>query len=178
MATLLKIQQTNGQLLYFFAMLASICVYIIVSLLTAKEPFNLDKLLHRKQYKVEEDQVHQSAKPVRGLKALIGVSDEFSFIDKAVYIATLGWSLMWVFMFTGVGLAYLLYRNPDFWQPFWEKYWLVYLIVVGVLGFIFTCIFVLGGLADLRFMFKRLSEVERDALDDGMVFPEDKITKE
>ncbi len=167
---LLKLQATNGQVLYFFAMISSIFVYVSVSLLGPKNSYNLDKLLHRNKYAVEGDRIRRSAKPVKGLRALIGVTEEFGTLDKIIYYTTFGWTIMWVIIFFGIGLAYLVFKNAAFWSAFWENYWFIYLIIYGVIGLVVTVIFVIGGIKDINYMFKRLSTIERNELDDGMVF--------
>ena len=45
----------NGQILSFFIMLISIALYVTVSLLTCKADFDLDRMLHRGRYALEED---------------------------------------------------------------------------------------------------------------------------
>ncbi len=166
---LLKLQSTNGQILYFIAMVSSIIVYISVSLLGPKQLFNLDKLLHRNKYTVQNDRIRRSAKPVKGFKALIGVTDEFGLIDKIIYYITFGWTLMWVIIFFGIGSIYLIYKDTTFWSVFWEKYWLIYIIVNGIILLIVTGVFFVGGIADVRYMFRSLAKSKTNVLDDGMV---------
>ena len=54
----------------------------------------------------------------------------------------------------------------------WARYWRIYVIIQVVLSIATIAWFTLGGMRDLRFMFRRLDGMERDSSDDGQVLGE------
>ncbi|MCD4831345.1 MAG: hypothetical protein K8R02_05980 [Anaerohalosphaeraceae bacterium] len=159
-------QQTNGQVLAFVVMISSIVVYLLVSLLGKKQEYNMDRMLHRGKYAVNEDKSDSPALPVRGFKALIGINREFTRRDKILYITTAAWSLMWVGIFI-VGTIYNLIFDVS--TESWEKFWYFYIILSLVVGIVITIWFFIGGMHDIKDMFRTLREAKRNDLDDGMV---------
>ena len=51
----------------------------------------------------------------------------------------------------------------------WAKYWLFYILLSGIVGIITTIWFLWGGLKDLADLYRMLSSIKRDELDDGSV---------
>ena len=54
----------------------------------------------------------------------------------------------------------------------WWKLWLCISTIIAFIGGIWVCI---GGLFDLRKMYKRLGAIKRDALDDGHIVDDPKL---
>ena len=79
-------------------MLASSVVYVLVSLLSGKKDFNMDKMLHRGAYAVEERHRSSAKCPSRGLK-MLGMGKEFTRGDKIIYIAAYTWTFTWAAVF-------------------------------------------------------------------------------
>ena len=133
--------------------------------LTCKKDFNMNKMLHRREYAISEDTLSKS-EPVRGLKAL-GITREFSFLDKVIYIGSLSWGLGWFVIFIiGTTYAWLFDVPPESWVKFWHfKLWLLL-----VLSFAVTIWLTIGGFRDMRNMLKVLLKEEIDENDDGRVF--------
>jgi SSS family solute:Na+ symporter len=156
----------NAQWLWLIAMLCSTVGYVGVSLLSGHKPCDMDKLLHRGPYAVPDDAAARSDQPVRGWRAVMGMGPDFSFGDRVLYLIVSGWSVLWAIIFV-VGTVYNLTHevSDEAWASFWHFY--VWLILFS--GIATTIWFTIGGLIDLRYMFRRLREVRRDATDDGTV---------
>jgi len=155
----------NGQMFWGIAMGASALVYVLVSLLGKREVHDLDKLLHRGAYAVAGESTVVTAAPARGLRVL-GMGREFTRKDRLIYVLTYVWTLGWVAVFL-VGTIYNLSHQVD--DRVWQKFWLIYIYINLVVSCVVTVWFALGGLRDIRGMFKRLSTMERDPNDDGRV---------
>ncbi|OHB53508.1 MAG: hypothetical protein A2Y12_18015 [Planctomycetes bacterium GWF2_42_9] len=153
----------NGQWIYMINMASSLSAYILVSIITYKKEFDLDKMLHRD--KPASTDVKKESVPVYGLRA-IGIGSEFSKFDKVVYYSLLAWSFGWFLLFATVTLLKFTVGLPDgFWPNFWRaKIWIYF-----TLGTIITVWFAIGGFRDLINMYKTLSTMKRDSGDDGHV---------
>lgn len=163
----------NSQYMYFFTMLTSIVVYVFLSLLQ-NEKFNLDRMLHRGKYAVEDDKkrIHEEdiAKKeqswFRVFTRKMGLTEEFEKTDKILFYATILWSVSWFLIFIIVTF-YHIYEGTttEGWMKFW-KYWSMFMFVLGA----FTTVwFIIGGFMDLKDMFHRLKNIKIDDRDDGMV---------
>ena len=160
------IASQNGAVLSFYASVIAILVYILVSLMGRAKTFNMDKMLHRGAYAVEEPGVAADNPQVRGLQALIGITSEFNLRDKILYLATVGWTVLWIVIFIA-GTIYNL--AVDIETTAWMTFWRYYIWMTLALSIIVTIWFILGGIRDLKRMFFLLSTVKRNDLDDGMV---------
>jgi solute:Na+ symporter, SSS family len=156
----------NGQWLWLWAMLASTVVYVVVSLLTSRPhtEFNLDKLLHRGAYRVAHDHVAEQ-QTSRWLQ-LVGITPEFSVWDRVLAIALVIWNAGWLLTFVVVTLLNLVSPFPDeWWSGFWKCFlWLYFIISLPV-----TVWFTIGGIHDIKALFRDLEGMERDHTDDGRV---------
>ncbi len=155
----------NGQVFWGIAMGASTLVYVIVSLVTCKENFNMEKMLHRGKYKIKEDEVIGDKVPLKGWK-MLGMGKEFTRGDKIIYIAAYAWTFMWVVVFI-IGTIFNLSGNvPNkSWMNFWETFILINLGASSIIVVWFT----IGGFRDFKDMIHRLKNAVRDHTDDGTV---------
>ena len=157
----------NGQTIFFVAMLSSITIYVVISLLTCKEDFNMDKLLHRGKYAIADDKIEEVAKENKkwSLKSIIGIDEHFTRGDKLISISVFSWSMFWWFVFLVVTLWNLVSPWPLAW---WASYWKFYAIVIPlIIGVITTIWFLWGGIHDLRQLYKDLKRYKSDSSDDG-----------
>ncbi len=161
--------------IYVSAIAMGVCpiVYITVSLMQ-NMTFNLDRMLHRGEYAIEEEtkgDVQQfEDKPKEGfvLRTLrkFGFNEEFTLADKVILYLNIGTNMGFTLMFM-VGTIYCLIFEVEeaAWIPFWK-------ILVG--GLLVTSIFVtawiaIGGWLNLKDMMNSLRSIKRDERDDGMV---------
>ena len=171
----------NATEISFIAALAALVAYIVVSLVTCRTPFDLDRLLHRGKWAIEDDAgpaaVAPAAKPLwkRILDALIDITPEYTLGDKI-----LAWS---VFIYSVVYQFFLAFLCVVIWHlcakygycsPWsvqgWSNYFYVTNIAVpSVSGVITTVWFMWGGIKDIRALFQALETRKRNALDNGMV---------
>ena len=153
----------NSQWFYGFNILISIALYVIISLLTCKEDFDLDAMLHRDK-KTDEPQGPWLQELVRRL----GVDDDFDRRDKITYAVCFGWCFFWLAVFV-VGVVYCAFINPNVtdasWLYFWKIWGILYLlaVVAVTIGLLF------GGTKDVIDLFRRLRSIDRNDADDGTV---------
>ena len=155
---------------YFITMLTTLLIYVVVSLLTCKEPFNLDRMLHRGKYALDEKREIKSAwswKSVFG--KLIGITPEYTTGDKFVAWSYFVYSFIYRF-----GLTFLLVVIWNAITPWgielWSWYFLITILIVpGAMAAITAVWFGIGGVIDLRQMFIDLETRTINVLDDGRV---------
>jgi Na+/proline symporter len=165
----------NGQEVYFLTMLLSIVAYVSVSLLTCREYFNMDRMLHRGKYRRGADHVAGDpvyTKPPRGLlgalRLLLGIDDQFTrgdkFLSWSVFLYSMGWGF-------GSWLVVLMWNLISPWPDTWWTNWFLIsnVIVTIAIGVVSSVWFFIGGIWDLNRMFKRLSIEDRNVFDDGRV---------
>ncbi|MDZ7304737.1 MAG: hypothetical protein ONB44_21625, partial [candidate division KSB1 bacterium] len=130
-----------------------------------RQEFDMDKLLHRGKYRIQEDQTAITAEPVRGLK-MLGMGKEFTRGDKIIYIASYVWIFLWFIVFI-VGTVYNFSHAVS--DEMWMKFWYVYLAFNIAAATAVVIWFTIGGIKNLREMFADLSTRLRDHSDDGRV---------
>lgn len=161
----------NGQIMWFIAMVAALASYVLVSLLTCRRNFDMDKLLHRGRYAVANDAMREltEERRVKSWKRLfLGFDEHFTRGDRIVSATLFGWSMFWFAIFVVVTLSNMLgapWTNQDWWR---------YNLIQGILlpliiGPLTTVWFAIGGLRDLIRLFRRLAVMKRDVHDDGTV---------
>ncbi len=158
----------NGQWMMLVAQLSAVTIYVVVSLLTCRKSFNLDRMLHRGPYAVEAKPGDApTAKPKFTWGMLIGFDREFTLGDKINAGSLFAWNMLLLAIFIVCTIWNLIAPWPLQW---WANYWHVILIIVPLtLGVITTGWFTWGGIRDLKRAFQALKTVKRDARDDGMV---------
>ncbi len=159
----------NSQEIYFIAMVVSLVIYIGLSLLTSREAFNLDRMLHRGKYRREGQEVVAKKFSWKTLyKFFIGIDSQYTRGDKilawTVFIYSFGWGF-------GCFIVQVIWNKISPWPNNWWANWFFFsnFILAGIIGVISTIWFTIGGTMDLKRLFKRLKEKELNVLDDGRV---------
>jgi SSS family solute:Na+ symporter len=142
--------------------------YIVVSLLTCRQPYNLDKLLHRGKYRVEGTIPVEGEKRPSVVKRLLGFNQDYTRTDKFIALFALCWTLTWCSGFITILLWNLLIHR---WSAmawcrwsFVKEVWAA--LIVG--GFATTW-FTIGGVRDVLSLFRSLKAERLDYTDNGMV---------
>jgi solute:Na+ symporter, SSS family len=153
----------NGQMFWAIAMGVSLIVYVLVSLLGKQEVANLDKLLHRGEYAIQEETRIADPAPARGLR-LLGMGKEFTIGDRVIYVTGYIWTGLWTLVFI-VGTVYNL--SHDVADSTWIQFWKIYVYIHVVVCALVVVWFAVGGVKDVREMFRLLAVNQRDDTDDG-----------
>jgi len=155
----------NSQEIFFISMVTGISLYVVVSLLTCKKAFNMDRLLHRGEYQREGEQF---IKEKFTFRKLLGITSQYTKGDKAI-----AWSVFLYSFVYGFGSFIVLCT----WQAIsplsehgWANWFLINCVFVpGIVAIVSTVWFSIGGTMDLRRLFQRLAEKNDNLLDDGRV---------
>lgn len=155
----------NGMQWAFITALICIVLYITVSLLTCRKPFNMDWLLHRGKYAVEGDHLAARTRPsVWG--RLLGIDKEYARKDKLLAGVVAGYTLLWCLLLL---IGFVLNKTVGIPDPVWERFWHIMVVGLTATGVVTVIWFVWGGTRDAIRMFRKLNVAERDAQDDGTV---------
>lgn len=162
----------TGQEIYFLTMLLATAFYVGVSLLTCREPFNLERMLHRGAYLRPEDRTYvppQLGHPLRQWKrVLLGFDEQFTRGDRILSVSVFAYSMTLFAIWLGV-VAWNVFVRP-FGADGWANYfWIMNIGLALVVGSVTSVWFTVGGVRDLREMFRRLAVLGRNTLDDGRV---------
>ena len=149
-----------------FAML----IYVVVSKLTCKEPFNLDRMLHRGKYTLDNLNQQEFEWSWRNImNKLITITPQYSFWDRFIARSLFVYSIIYRFLFAFVFIV--IWNIFDRWpKEWWSTYFLVTcLLVPGTIAVIVTFWFGIGSVLDMRQLFKDLKNRKLNFLDNGMV---------
>ncbi len=160
----------NGTQISFGAVLIAVFLYVTVSILTHKQDFNMDRLLHRGIYAIVPMQPDIGVAAPRQsiwLGRLIGIDENFSLGDKWIAGVLFGWGFLLFFIFlTGTIWNCISPWPPTVWASFWQVIGIGFPILFAVVTGIW---FTWGGITDMRRFFGRLQEEQINHLDDGTV---------
>ena len=152
------------------AVLTSLIVYIVVSKLTCKEPFNLDRMLHRGKYNLDNINQAKSAWTWKTVfSKLIGITPEYTFWDRVIARSIFVYSI--IYRFIGSFLIILIWNLFQRWpQSWWSGYFLVTsMLVPGFVTVVVTFWFGIGSVKDMRQLFIDLKNRKINFLDNGKV---------
>jgi SSS family solute:Na+ symporter len=160
----------NGVQISFVATLASVAVYVLVSLLTHREDFNMDRMLHRGAYAAKQPAA--AVFPVAGkapgwLGRLIGFDRNFTRGDKLIAGILFSWSIL----FFCISIIGTLWNSIAPWPiSVWSTFWKVVGLALPIFFAVVTGVwFTWGGIKDIRDLFRRLNKERVNPLDDGTV---------
>ncbi len=159
----------NSMEIYFITMVVTLVLYFGLSLLTRREPFNMDRMLHRGKYHREGKEVVKEKLSFKTVfKSLIGIDSQYTTGDKALTWSVFIWSFGWGF---GSFITLIIWNKISPWPNNWWANWFFFcnFILAGIIGIVSTIWFTIGGTVDLNRLFKRLRENEFNVLDDGRV---------
>ena len=160
----------NGYEFSFFITILTLVLYIVVSYLTCKEPFNLDRMLHRGKYNLDgENKDTEKLSLKNALRKILGITPEYTTGDKAIAWAFFVYSFIYQFII--IFLVVLVWNIVTPWPvEWWSKYFfIVQLLIPGILAFITTFWYGIGGIKDLIQLFRDLEKRKINHLDNGMV---------
>ena len=160
----------NSYELYFMTMLITLFLYCTVSYFTQKEPFNIDRMLHRGKYNIDHDNKEDFKWSLHTIfSKILGITKEYTTGDKVIAWSLFFYSIVWGFFVTFIGVIIWNAFTP--WPiQWWGKYFfVVYLVVPGLMAAISAVWFGIGGIIDLRRMFRDLKARVDNPLDDGWV---------
>ncbi|MDD3153668.1 MAG: hypothetical protein PHS41_02280 [Victivallaceae bacterium] len=159
----------NSMELYFIAMVLGIAAYVIGSLVSFQRPYNLDRLLHRKEYADAPEVAREPWEMRRLLSKLIGITPEYTRGDKAIAWSVFAWSFGYKFFLLFLGV--LIWNAISPWSPNqWGVYFfLTTVVTMLIVGSISTVWFFLGGLIDMGKLIRALETRVGNPLDNGQV---------
>lgn len=174
----------GGFWLSFFVMLICVVIYVVISLLTCRKPFDLQSLLRRAEAHGESTiSVATVGRKIPLAHRLMGIDEHFTRSDRWIAILVLYYSLLmtgliavmafWRYVlplalektgFPGAVVAVSLDKHT------WANMWLVLgLIIPGVIAVVTLFWFAIGSFIDMRQFFKDSATRVREADDDGMI---------
>lgn len=171
----------NGQKMAFISAMSAVLSYVIVSLIQWKKPINMDKLLHRGEYEVEEDrktmeEVRGDVKPITRFWKFIGINKDCSKLDRFIFILLWSYNMYIIARFI---VLFVLWSMGIMRGQTWLKYWHYFIFEYFVIGLGFTIWVTTGGIIDLKKMYKRLDIRAKQAseADDGRVKEEEHLAE-
>lgn len=161
----------HGQYAALFTTLCAITTYVTISLLTCRQPFNMDKMLHRGKYAVAGEKkkvaptIWQRFSPAK----IIGIDEEFTFWDRVIAFGIFSW----IWGLFGISMFCLVWNIIAPWDTQgWVNYWFIFGLCVPLTMSIFTCVwFTIGGTREIMLFIHNLRHEKRDDRDDGTVGP-------
>lgn len=160
----------NSYEIYLITMIVTLFLYCVVSYLTMKEPFNLDRMLHRGIYNIDGDKKERFRWSFHTVsKKMLGITQEYTTGDKIIAWSFFIYSFIYIFIISFVMVVIWNTFSP--WPlEWWGKYFFVlYLVVPGIMAIISTVWFGIGGIIDLRRLFRDLKIRKDNPLDNGQV---------
>ena len=160
----------NGREIAFVSVLVAVVCYVVLSLLTCRQPFNMDQLLRRGPYAVKADETAVVYAEVdrHWVVRVLGWDRHFTRGDKWISGAMFGWT----------AFSFVVFAVVTGWNLFvgrwslaaWSKLWWSYLILLPlIIGAITTIWLSIGVIRDLRALFTSLEQTRSEDSDDGMV---------
>ena len=169
----------NGTKMSFAIAILCVALYIIFSLLSKREPIDMDRLLHRGKWAVESDGHHakklteQEVNDTNNNQTLyakvrkrLGITDDFTASDTAIYLFKIGWA---IFFFTAFIVGTIAGLTVGIDDHIWILWWGFKVSITVTIGTLTTIWFLIGGIFDLKRLVTDLKHIHRDNHDDGTV---------
>ena len=155
---------------YLFTMIFTLLLYIVVSFLTQRETFNLDRMLHRGIYNL--DGTAKAAIDWRWsnlIRLIAGITSEHTRGDKIISYSLVIYT--YIYNFGICFIVMVIWNALSPWsQDWWGEYFLLTQIIVPAAAVAITSVwFSIGGVFGICQLFRNLQNRIVDPLDNGMV---------
>ena len=160
----------NSYEITFIAICVSITLYILVSKLTCKEPFNLERMLHRGKYALDREVKTQMKWTMRNVfSKLIGITPAYSNGDRIIAYVLFVYSIVYGFII--MFLAVLVWNAFSPWPlKWWSNYFFISLLLIPCIVAAITAVWYgIGGFINLIQLFRDLKQRVVNPLDNGRV---------
>ncbi len=160
----------NSYELYLLTMIITFAVFCAVSAATQKAPFNLERMLHRGIYNTEGENKSAEKWSWKTLASkLIGITPEYTTGDRVIAWGVFLYSFIYQFFLTFIFV--IIWNAVTPWPlEWWGNYFFITtLFTPGIIAFISSFWFGIGGVADLFRLFRDLKRHVSDPLDNGQV---------
>jgi Na+/proline symporter len=160
----------NSYEIFFMISLITLFLYIVVSYATMKEPFNLDRMLHRGKYNIDGENKEAFKFTLHNLfKKILGITKDYTTGDKIIAYVFFFQSFVWGFLCAFIGVVIWNAVTP--WPlEWWGTYFFIILLAIPLcLAVISVFWFGIGGFRDLFRLFRDLKARVTNPLDNGQV---------
>ena len=160
----------NSYEIYMIIMIITLIIFCAVSYVTQKEPFNLDRLLHRGIYNIDGENKTREKWTLSNLfSKLIGITPEYTLGDRCIAWGVFLYSIVYKFFIAFV--LVVIWNAVTPWKiEWWGTYFFITtLLIPGIVAFISTFWFGIGGAVDIYRLFRDLEKRVNDPLDNGWV---------
>jgi Na+/proline symporter len=160
----------NSYEIFFLISLFTLFIYCAVSYFTMKEPFNLDRMLHRGKYNIDGENKEDLKLTLHHIfSKMLGITKDYTTGDKVIAYAFFIQSFVWGFLCTFVGV--IIWNAVTPWPlAWWGTYFFITLLAIPLcLTIISIFWFGIGGCIDLFRLFRDIKERVANPLDDGRV---------
>ncbi len=160
----------NAYETYLLTMFITLLIYVVVSALTQREPFNLDRMLHRGIYNTDGENKTRERWTWQNLYSkLIGITPEYTFGDRCLAWGLFFYSFIYQFLFAFVFVIIWNIFSP--WPiEWWSSYfYITTLLVPAILSVVSMFWFGIGSTIDIFRLFRDLRSRIVDDLDNGQV---------
>lgn len=156
----------SGQEFLLLTMFLAAGSYVLVSLVTCREDFDLDAMLHRKgRPKPAVARKYSFGQIVR---SMTGIDSEYTRGDRI-----LAWSVvvataisMVIFFIIAITNLFFVRWSEEVFFGIWKYYHVTWSLGVGLIT---TVWFTIGSVLGLRSLFRKLADLEENPVDDGRV---------
>ena len=152
----------NSNEIFFISMVTGIVLYCAVSFLTLKKPFDLDKMLHRDEEKAPEKKPNIFVR-------ILGIDENYTKGDKVIAWAVFIYSFVYYFVLAFLGVIIWNIFSPWSLKDWGVFFMIVSLVIPSIVAVISTFWFSIGGVIDMKRMFRDLAARTEDVTDDGRV---------
>lgn len=160
----------NSYEIFFLISLLTLFLYIVVSYFTMKEPFNLDRMLHRGKYNIDGENKETFKFTFHHVfSKILGITKEYTTGDKVIAYVFFFQSFVWGFLCAFVGVV--IWNSITPWPlEWWGTYFFITLLAIPLcLTIISVFWFGIGGFIDLFRLFRDLKARVTNHLDNGQV---------
>jgi len=160
----------NSYEIFFLISLFTLFLYVAVSYLTMKEPFNLDRMLHRGKYNIDGENKEELKLTLHHIfSKILGITKDYTTGDKVIAYAFFIQSFVWGFICVFVGVV--IWNSVTPWPvEWWGTYFFITLLAVPLaLTIISIFWFGIGGAVDIVRLFRDLKDRVTNPLDNGQV---------